>query len=328
MIMRLGRDFTNLLNTSFLTEEEKKLLKEGKIAVSDMDAKVQIKSKRDIINQIKVAKETGLDHVELDGGIPNPFLEMSAAEIRAGRDFSEKNGITLSLHIPYTFVCASTAAFQESDRVMAVEMIKKYLNVAGELGCNNVVMHPGAVPFYQTLGEYGKMVLRSVVKSLLEIVPLAEKKKLSFHLENNTAFDGVAFEIPECLEIIKEVNAKGHNVKFCFDIGHWFTRVDVNLKVHNPPESILNEIPNGIFSQVHLNDYIPVVKKFHPPLHYQKGLLKKENLVNLIRKLARKGASLIVVETAVREVDELLNARELMDAESKYLREVFKDAEV
>lgn len=322
--MKIGRDFTNLLNTSFLTEEERNDLKSGKLSVADMDAKVQIKAKRDIINQIKIAKETGLDHIELDGGVPNPYLEMSKDELQKAKEYAQKNGITISLHLPYTFVAAATASFQESDRKLAVELLKKYIDVAELLGCNNVIMHPGAVPFYQAVGEYKKIVQENVTKSLLELVPYAEAKELVFHLENNTAFDSICFEIKECLEIIDDVNSKGNNVKFCFDIGHWFTRADVGLTIPEPPENIMNEIPDGYLKQIHLNDYIPVVKKFHPPLHYEKGLLKKTNLTRLIKMLLDRGADLIVVETAVREVDELLNARKIMEDETKFLQEVFR----
>ena len=92
--MRIGRDFTNLLNTSFLTEDEKKQLKAGTLTVADMDAKVQDKAKKDIINQVKVASEVSLDHVELDGGIPNPYLQMSSSEISEAKKEAEKRNIS------------------------------------------------------------------------------------------------------------------------------------------------------------------------------------------------------------------------------------------
>jgi len=324
--MKIGRDFTNLLNTSFLSETERKDLETGKLSVPDMDARVQIKAKSDIINQVKVAKETGLDHVELDAGVPNPYLELPEDYLKNAAADARRNAITLSLHLPYTFVAAATASFQESDRKLAVELLKRYVDVAEILGCNNVNMHPGAIPFYQAVGEYKKIVRESVLNSLLELAPYAASKGLAFHLENNTAFDSILFEIDECLSIIDEVRARGNSVKFCFDIGHWFTRADVGMSIPNPPENIMNEIPEGYLGQIHLNDYIPVVKKFHPPLHYESGLLKKQNLVRLIKMLKEKGADLIIVETAVREVPELLNAGQLMADESKFLREVLKSS--
>ena len=87
--MRIGRNFTNMLETSFLTDEERKLFKEGNLPVYNMDARVQIRAKRDIINQLKVGKDIGLTHIELDGGVPNPYLEISDEEIKKAQSLIE-----------------------------------------------------------------------------------------------------------------------------------------------------------------------------------------------------------------------------------------------
>jgi len=327
--LKIGRDFTNLLNASFLTDEERDFLLKGKLLVSDMDAKIQIQAKADVINQIRVAKKIGLEHIELDGGIPNPFLDMTERDFENIKNFANENNITLSFHIPYTFVATATASFQEKDRRLAVMLIKKYIEVAENLGCININMHPGAVPFYQTEGKYYEMIMRNVTASLLELVPYAEEKGILFHLENNTAFDGIIYEIDDCLAIIKALKSEGHNIKFCFDIGHWFTRKDIGLEIPEPPENIVDTIPEEFLSgaQVHLNDYIPVIKKFHPPLHYQSGLLKRENLLRLLKKFKEKKVAIVILETAVREINELLNAEKIMSDEQSYLKSIFQEIE-
>ncbi|MCK4648415.1 hypothetical protein KAT51_02710, partial [bacterium] len=76
--------------------------------------------------------------------------------------------------------------------------------------------------------------------------------------------------------------------------------------------------------EIHLNDYIPKIKKFHPPLHYQKGLLKRKNLERFAQVAKEKEVELIVVETAVRDPQELLNAHKLLRDETDYLNEIFK----
>ncbi|OQA92103.1 MAG: endonuclease IV [Elusimicrobia bacterium ADurb.Bin231] len=320
--MKIGRDFTNLLNTAFLTETERTELKKGSITVADMDAKVQSAAKRDIVNQVKVASEVSLDHVELDGGIPNPYLGMSAEEIKIARSAAEKNNISLSFHLPYTYLGAAVCAFQKEDREYAVKLMKRYMDLAASLGCNNLVMHPGSVPFYQAVGLYRVMVKENLVNSLKELISYSHSKGMLFHLENNTAFDFILVEIEECLEILEIVEPSGERAKFCFDIGHWFTRADCGKTVPEPPEDIMKQIPEKYISQVHLNDYIPVVKKFHPPLHYQAGLLKRDNLSNLFKIFKQKKVDTIVMETAVRDVDELLNTRDLMKKEAEYVREI------
>lgn len=328
--MKIGRNFTNMLETSFLTDEERVLFKEGKLPVHNMDARVQIRAKRDIINQIAVGKDIGVSHIELDGGVPNPFLEMTDSELLKAKDYAEKEDMTLSFHLPYTYVCAATIAFQESDRLMAVELLKRYIDVAEKLGCVAVVMHPGSVPFYQAMGEYLVMLKESMIKTLEELYPYAAKKNIIFHLENNTAFDTYGVKNSEIIDVIKTVNSKGMDVKYCFDIGHYFTIALPQFgkkELSNPPENIMKEISAEMLYQVHLNDFIIDGEKFkfHPPLHREEGFLKKENLINLFRIFREKGVQIVVVETAVREIDDLLNAREILVAETKYLNEVLKE---
>jgi len=326
--MKIGRNFTNMLETSFLTKEERELFREGKLPVYNMDARVQIRAKRDIINQLEVGKKIGLDHVELDGGVPNPFLEMSDDEIAAAKAKAEELQMSLSLHLPYTYVGAATMAFQESDRKISSELQKKYLDFAAKLGCVSAVMHPGSVPFYQALGDYLVMLRESLITTLKELYPYAAGRKIMLHLENNTAFDGYGVENGELINILNEVNAEGMDVKYCFDIGHWFTRglSQFGKEIPDPPESIVREIPDNLLYQVHLNDfYIEGDKfKFHPPLQYETGFLKKENLKNLAGMFRDKGVQIVVVETAVREIEELLNAGDILAAETEYLNEVFK----
>ncbi|MBN2408020.1 MAG: sugar phosphate isomerase/epimerase [Elusimicrobia bacterium] len=326
--MKIGRNFTNMLETSYLTDKERVLFKKGELPVHNMDARVQIRAKRDIKGQLRVGKEIGLGHIELDGGVPNPFLEMDDSEISGAAEFAKETGMTLSLHLPYTYVGAATCALQESDRLIAVALMKEYMDFAARIGCVSVVMHPGSVPFYQAVGEYLAMLEESLLKTLGELYPYAKERGLVFHMENNTAFDSYGVENDECIGIIKKANAQGMDIKYCFDIGHWFT---IGLPqfgsrpIPDPPESIVEKIPPEMMYQVHLNDFIIEGNKFkfHPPLHEQKGFLKKENLKNLAGIFRDKGVQIVVVETAVREIEELLGAKDIIRKETEYLNEVF-----
>jgi len=321
--MRIGRNFTNLLETMYLTDEEKKALKEGKLSVPDMDAKVQIKSKRNIRFQIEIAKEIGIEHVELDGGIPNPFLSMTDEEIEDAKKSSEEYGISLSLHLPYTFVSESIVSFQKEEREIAVSLLKRYIDFAEKLGCISVNLHPGRVPFYQAQGMYFEIVKEGIKESLSELGNYCKGRGIKFHLENNTYFDNIFKEIDEIVELLFDLRKKNVEIYFCFDIGHWFTRGSFGFDIPTPPEDVFLKIPEELLYEVHLNDYIVEKKIFHPPLHYQHGPLKKENLKNLAKYFKEKGVELIVVETAVRDVDELLNSKKLLLDESKFLKEIF-----
>ncbi|NLB34273.1 MAG: hypothetical protein GX817_00380 [Elusimicrobia bacterium] len=144
------------------------------------------------------------------------------------------------------------------------------------------------------------------------------------------------------IDILNEVNSRGCDVKYCFDIGHLLT---IDLPMHKEnfnkesiperPEDLLEDIPAELFYKVHLNDFWinrdPEGEgkgeppfKFHPPLHRETGFLKKENLIRFAEILRSKGAELIIVETAVRDIEDLLNAKQIIADETAYLNEVLK----
>ncbi len=321
--MKLGRDFTNLLYRDYLSKEDLERLKAGEIGVPDMDALVQVKAKGDIPGQIAAAKRYGLDHVELDGAVPNPYLSMDAEEKRRAREAAQKAGITLSLHLPYTYVGGSTCAPHETDRRAAAELMKQYIDFASEIGCIYCNMHPGVVPFYHAVGKYFDLIRSSLVRTLLELGEYAKERNVTLLLENNTAFDGCFFEPEELCSVVEEVRNQGVDVYFNFDIGHWFTRADVGKPLPDPPEQIMEEIPDGLFKELHLNDYVPGKRLFHPPLHEQLGPLKRENLIRYAEIVKRKGAELIVLETAIKTTDQVLNRDKIIEAENAFIREIF-----
>ncbi|KXB04404.1 hypothetical protein AKJ48_02675 [candidate division MSBL1 archaeon SCGC-AAA261O19] len=102
--MRLGRNFTNLLYPDYLNEDNREKVLAGEMAVHDMDALVQVKEKADISGQIRAAEEMGVDHVELDGAVPNPYLEFTEKQKGEAKDAEASSDVTLSFHLPYTYV--------------------------------------------------------------------------------------------------------------------------------------------------------------------------------------------------------------------------------
>ena len=331
--MRLGRNFTNMLETTFLTDEEKKDLKAGKLTVPDMDATVQIKAKKDIKGQIDVIREIGLNHIELDGGVPNPFLAMADDEIEGIKKYAEEKGVSISVHLPYTFVAQSVVTFQEEDRLAACALMKRYVDFAKKIGARLVNMHPGSVPFYQAAGRYLDIANKSLRTSSRELAQYCKEKGLLMHVENNTAFDTIGVEQDDMLKLMKDVRSGGLDVKYCFDIGHWFTRalpMFGKKELADPVESIIEGIPAEMLYEVHLNDFWinPDPKgqppfKFHPPLHREQGFLKRKNLENMNKLFKEKAVEIVVVETAVRDMNDLLNGIAVLKEESAYLAEIF-----
>jgi len=322
--MKIGRNFTNILDYRYLTEEEKEEFKNNGLKVDDIGFIVCDRMKRDIKSQIDFAKEIGISHIELDGAVPNPFLDFTEDEIIMIKEYAVKNKISLSLHLPYTFVGSAVACLQEEDREMAVALHKRYLNFAGKIGCISAVLHPGGVPFYQTSELYLKEYKNALIKSLCELANFASSKNIKLHLENETVFHNFVFNPEDLLEVVEKVREKGCEIYLNFDIGHWFTVIDGGFSVPENPENVIEKFPEEFLFELHLNDYIPVKKIFHPALHRGEGLLKRENLKRYFQLVKKKKVKLVVIETAVRTAEEILNAEVIIKEEQNFINELLK----
>lgn len=329
MDARIGRDFTNLITFEFLEPELKEKFVKGELSVSDMDAIAQIRVKKNVVRQIELAKETGLNHVELDGGIPNPYLNMDEDEINKIVKSAEKHDVTLSLHLPYTFIAESTCAFQEEDRVVAVEYMKRYLDFANRIGCIGAIMHVGSIPYYQADKEYLKIMEAQAVKSLIELASYSTKisdGRMKLHLENNTRWDVALVTLEECLPVLEKVRDSGADIKFCFDLAHEFTLKETIDEIPKNPELRYNDVPAEYLSGIQIGDFIPETRLFHPLLFREEGRMKAENWKNAFKILIKKGVEFIVVETAVRERIDMINGLELQAMEARWIRSVFDRA--
>lgn len=321
--MKIGRSFTNLLYKDFLDEKNREKLMSGEYEVHDIDALVQVEAKKDIAGQIEAAEEMGIDHVELDGSVLNPYLRFTEEEKEEAKSEVTSSDISLSLHLPYTYVAGCLCAPEERDRGIAVGLLKRYIDFASEIGCIYLNAHPGTVPFYHAEGKYLEKVRENLTKSLIELGNYSSDRDLVFHIENNVAFDNVFVEPEELISVVEDVRSEGADVYFNFDIGHWFTRADAGEDISMPPEDVVKKIPAEMVKEFHLNDYVPGEQIFHPPLQDQEGLLMKDNLERYADLVEEKGAELIVIETAFRTREQVKNRDEILKEETEYLREFF-----
>ncbi|MEM3518851.1 MAG: sugar phosphate isomerase/epimerase family protein [Candidatus Hadarchaeales archaeon] len=321
--MKLGRDYTNCLVFEHLSDEEKRAFERGEIDLGSMNALALEKAKLDVQKQIDVTLELGLQHIELDADSPNPYLRLDEKQRNDIRNMAEDSGISLSLHLPYSYVGGSICSLQGTDRRMAVDLCKECMRFAADIGAESVNVHPGSAPFYQRYGRYMEQIRASLFKSLLDLSKYAKELGLCLLLENNTAFDGIFSEVGECLSLISELREKNAEIYFNFDIGHWFTRADVGQEIPNPPESIMEQIPPDFIKELHLNDYVPVEKMFHPPLHLELGLLKFGNLQRYARIVKMKRVELIVLETSLKSVEQVLHWEEFLKRETDFVKQIF-----
>ena len=325
-MVRLGRDYTNCLVFDHLSASEQRAVEKGELDLASMNALALEKAKQGIEQQIEVTRKLGMNHVELDADSPNPYFDFDGARRREIRKVAEANEITLSLHLPYSYVGASVCSPQELDREITVELHKRCIRFAADIGASYVNMHPGSAPFYHRIGRYQRLIHDALLKSLVELGKFASERDLVFHLENNTAFDGIYSEPEDCISIIKEVRERDVEIYFNFDIGHWFTRANFDKPIPDPPEKALEPIPPDFLKYLHLNDYVPDEKMFHPPIHLEWGLLRRGNLERYARLVKRKGVETIVLETALKSIEQVLGREELLKRESEYVREIFEAA--
>lgn len=320
--VRLGRDYTNCLVFDYLSNAEQRAVEKGELDLVSMNAIALVKAKRDVERQIEVTRELGMGHVELDADPPNPYLDLDAAQRKKIREV-ESHEVTLSLHLPYSYIGGSVCCPQESDRKIAVELNKQCIEFAADIGVKYLNMHPGSAPFYHRIGRYRRLIQDSLLKSLLELGKFAIERGLVFHLENNTAFDEIYSEPEDCMSMVKEVRERGVEIYFNFDIGHWFTRANFGKPIPKPPENVLEPIPPDFLKYLHLNDYVSSEKMFHPPIHLEWGLLHRSNLERYAKLIERKGVETVVLETSLKSLEQVLNRDEILRAESKYVLDIF-----
>ncbi|MEW6556185.1 MAG: sugar phosphate isomerase/epimerase family protein [Elusimicrobiota bacterium] len=322
--MKLGRDFTNTFVFDVLEKDiQEKILNET-LTLFSMNALGLIKFKESVEFQIKKAKELGLDHLELDCDVPNPYPEFSKLQRKKIKKLAETNGISLSVHLSYSNAGSSISSLQELDRSFAVKLQKVYVDFAADIGAKYLIMHPGTAPFYMVSDIYMKQFFNQIVKSFTEVGKYAESKGLKLHIENNVAFDNIFAEPEDCIEVVKAVRANGVKLYFNFDIGHWFTRAEKGKEIPLNPEEKLKIIPDEFICEMHLNDYIPKEIIFHPPLHTTRGPLQKANLENYWKILKEKNPEVIVLETAFKTLEQVKNRDDIIQQETAYIKGIFK----
>lgn len=321
--MRLGRNFTNTLLYDLLTDEQKQLIASGKENLFSMNAWAIAAFKNQVEYQLERARGLGLDHLELDCDVPNPYADYDAKRCAEVRAAAEKAGITLSIHLSYSNSGGDVASLQELDRNGAVEIQKHYLKFGEMVGAKYAILHPGCAPFYYCSPLYLQQFHQQLLKTLRVLCPFASSRGMALHIENNVSFDNLFVEPEDCLAVINDIRKEGLELYFNLDIGHWFTRQAQKKPIPAQPEEVMSRIPLGMVKELHLNDFIIDGIVFHPPLHTQDGPLKKANLERYWQIVKTLQPEVIVLETAFKRLDQVLDREAILTEETKYIRGLF-----
>lgn len=141
----------------------------------------------DIKENLKLAKEAGFDGVEItldaEGAVT---MDSTKEEILEIKKYGESLGLEFyslasSLYWTYNYTSGN-----EENRKKAREVTKKQLEIASWLGCDTILVVPGAVYVPWEPGEIVEydVAYDRALEALKELAPLAEQYKIYIGVEN------------------------------------------------------------------------------------------------------------------------------------------------
>ncbi|MEM3421523.1 MAG: TIM barrel protein [Candidatus Hadarchaeum sp.] len=323
-MVSLGRNFKNCLLIEHLDEREKLAFIKGELSLSSINPKVLKKAKLNVERQIEIITDLGMSHLEIELDSTDAYLDFYPEKRERINELAKANELTLSVNLPHSFTNGGIGSLREEDREAATEIQKKHIQLAADIGAKYVSLCPGNVPAENRTGNYREMVHNSLVNSLVELGKFANELGLALHLENNVAFDGICYEIDECLRLVKRVREQGVPIYFNFDIGNWLTNAEFTRQTMAHPESSLASISPDYIKELHLSDYVPEEMTLRPPLHLELGMMKHYNLEHYARLAKIKKAETVVVETEIKSLEQAINYKDVLRNETDYLFHIFR----
>lgn len=193
-----------------------------------------------------LAKNAGFDGVEValdeKGAVS---LESTKEDILAVKEMAQKAGIELYSVASGLYWTYNYTSENEENRKKAIEITKKQLQVASWLGCDTILVVPGAVKVAfdaeSELIEYDVAYERALC-ALKELAPLAEELKVSIGVEN--VWNEFLLSPLEMRSFIDEVNSP--YVGSYFDVG--------NVLFSGYPQQWIKILDKRI-KKVHFKDY-------------------------------------------------------------------------
>lgn len=199
----------------------------------------------DIRENLKLAKDAGFDGVELALNETGEFsLESTKEEVLAIKAFGEELGLEFysvasGLYWTYNYTSAN-----EENVKKAKAITRKQLEVASWLGCDTILVVPGAVEVAFDPGEVVEydVAYERALSALKELAPYAEELKVAIGIEN--VWNRFLLSPVEMAEFIDKVGSDW--VGSYFDVG--------NVLYIGYPEHWI-KILNKRIKKVHFKDY-------------------------------------------------------------------------
>jgi hexulose-6-phosphate isomerase len=265
---------------------------------------------------LQLAKDAGFDGIELNYDLENDLSPRSGPkEYRAMRKLAGDIGIAVSGVCSFLYWPYSLTSNDASQRARGLELARKMLEAAHELGTDNLLVVPGAVhiPWLKDHDPVpSDLCDRRAREAVAKLVPLAEKLGISLNIEN-IFFNGYLMTPGEMNDFVDSFKSK--NVRVHFDTGnimlfqfpeHWipllgeriknihfkeFTKkgTDFSLESFRPLLDGTTNWPAVVdaLDKIGYRGYL-TFEYFHPYLHYPEALIYQTS-DSLDRMLGRKG---------------------------------------
>lgn len=200
----------------------------------------------DLKKCFELAKDAGFDGVELalDAGGP-VTMESTKEDIMAVKKMAEEAGIELYSIASGLYWTYNYTSENEENRNKAKEITKKQLDIASWLGCDTILVVPGAVNVaFEQGGEVVEydVAYERALSALKELAPYAEQSGVSIGVEN--VWNKFLLSPVEMADFIDKVGSD--YVGSYFDVG--------NVLYIGYPEHWIKILNNRI-KKVHFKDY-------------------------------------------------------------------------
>ena len=185
-------------------------------------------NRRDFAKVLEIAPQFPLSYLEIRG--EQPFFApevLSEKELDFFRNIIDRSGLKVTLHS--TFYDINLATINSFLRKATLECYRRYLDLAGELGAEIMVLHGGLLHRDAVdIPELLKTAQRNLVDNLRSLADYAAGKGVKIGLENSPP-NRNHLMIPgwqQQVEILKATNRP--NVGAVFDVAHaYLHRLDI-----------------------------------------------------------------------------------------------------
>jgi hexulose-6-phosphate isomerase len=196
---------------------------------------------------LQLAKDAGFDGIELNYDLDNDLSPKSGTkEYNAIRKLADKIGIAISGVCSFLFWPFPLSSNDAAKRARGLELAGKMAQCAHDLGCDNLLVVPGAVhiPWRTDYEPVANDICdRRAKEAVRKLLPQAEKLRVHLNIEN-IFFNGYLMTPMEMIDFVDGFASEWLRVHF--DTG--------NIMMFQFPEHWIKQLGNRI-RNVHLKEF-------------------------------------------------------------------------